>query len=193
MEGFLAEFAKITASAAVVLAVLGWLGSKYVEYWFDRLANKREAEIKEAAEVRTETIKSQLARDLGISMDLAKVRQPAYKALWSMMETVSLSRANPLTREDRQQFDHELTSYYYNDGNALFLSIKASDLLLKAKGLLRQSSPSVSNDDIRAAFSALRTQMKLDLAVYSANDAQIQIGPPKMQSSGQNPSVSHRR
>src|SRR4030088_2481522 len=107
MEGFLIDVAKTATAAAAVVAVLGWLGSKFVEYWFGRLANKREVEIKEAAEVRTETLKSQLARDLGISMELAKVRPPAYEALWSMMETVSLSRAKPLTREERQSFDDE--------------------------------------------------------------------------------------
>ena len=122
-----------------------------------------------------ELLKSELQKGLQVQIELAKQRQPAYQRLWEMTEVVSPSRETPLTEELRHQFDADLTSYYYRDGNALFLSLEATDRLLKAKKLLR-GGPEVSDKVIRDAFSDLRTRMKSDLAVYAPGEESRQIG-----------------
>jgi hypothetical protein len=120
-----------------------------------------------------ELLKSELQKGVGVQLELAKQRQPAYQRLWEMMEVVSLSRETPITKELREQFDADLTSYYYRCGHALFLSLQATRLLLEAKNLLRADA---TDEQIRNAFSALRTTMKSDLAVYHPGEESIQIG-----------------
>jgi hypothetical protein len=66
---------------------------------------------------------------------------PAYQALWSITEAVSLSAERDLTEDDRRRFSEELRSWYYEKGNAMFLSLRALDLFQKAKKLLDEGKP----------------------------------------------------
>jgi hypothetical protein len=97
------------------------------------------------------------------------------RRLWALTEIVSPSVTDDLTNEQRKQFAETLRTWYYTDGNGIYLSRKAADLFLKAKASL--TDPGKDSKAIREAFSALRTQLKMDAGVYSAKDAEIQIGP----------------
>ena len=50
------------------------------------------------------------------------------------------------------------------------------DTYVRATRLLGSAAPEVSDDLVRDAFSALRTQMKIDLSVYSSVTALAQVG-----------------
>ena len=97
------------------------------------------------------------------------------RSLWALTETVSPSLTTDLTKEQRESLAETLRSWYYTNGNGIYLSRTAADLFLKAKATL--TDPAKDSKAIRETFSALRTQLKLDAGTYSKKDAEIQIGP----------------
>ena len=104
----------------------------------------------------------------------AVAREAAYRRLWALTQIFSPSIRTDLPTEHRDEVALSLRSWYYTDGNGIYLSRTAADLFFKARDLLKQ--PDEDADRIRHAFSALRTQMKLDVGVYDTADAQTQIG-----------------
>jgi hypothetical protein len=59
-------------------------------------------------------------------------------------------------------------------GNAMYLSLDAADLFLK--GLAELEHPDqFGPEKVKAIYSHLRTQMKVDLGVYTPSDARVQI------------------
>jgi hypothetical protein len=68
----------------------------------------------------------------------------------------------------------DLRKWYYDQRNAMYLSLDAADLFLKGLKLLEHADQD-SAKDIKDHFSSLRTQLKVDLGVYTKADAKIQI------------------
>jgi hypothetical protein len=120
---------------------------------------------------RLETFKGSLA----FQTALAPKRTAAYEALWE--------KTAPLTPRDVATLDvraatgsclQDLRSWYYDKGNAMYLSLDAADLFLAGLKLLGRGDQ-VSAEKIRHHFSSLRTQLKVDLGVYTRADAKVQI------------------
>jgi hypothetical protein len=65
----------------------------------------------------------------------------------------------------------EQNSCHYASGNGLFLSWRAMKFYMQATDLLRRTATDVPDNAVRKAFSLLRTQMKLDIAVYTSDEA----------------------
>ena len=76
--------------------------------------------------------------------------------------------------ERRNELAVSLRSWYYTDGDGIYLSLSAADLFFKARTHLIE--PNADAARISQAFSALRTQLKLDVGVYEPRDAKVQIG-----------------
>lgn len=127
---------------AILLAVLVWLGNVFLQ--------RRKA--------RT---------DLAVA--LAEKRADAYVALWNATEDLRSTDPPPLDSEKRKELVGALTRLYFDDGVAMYLSHAASAKFLEAKMLLVDGG--VSDDAVRNTYSALRTQMKVDLQIYSQADA----------------------
>ena len=102
-------------------------------------------------------------------------RLEALKKLWSLMEPLSPTLSTPIDAEQREQLYIDLRSWYYEEGGGMFLGLKAADLFMKT----RESLQTVNTDErtLRNKFSPLRTQLKVDIGVYTPDEARIEIGP----------------
>jgi hypothetical protein len=123
-----------------------------------------------------EILRSELQKDLQARLEIAKARQPAYKTLWALMLCVRKFNPIPLETSLREKLGTDLTAWYYADGNGMFLSMKATDRFLNARELLKAES-GATDHSIRDAFSTLRTQMEIDLAVYDFDAWLVTLGP----------------
>jgi len=88
-------------------------------------------------------------------------RIEAYKRLWEISETIHNDK-NQFAAADKETIINELNSWYFEDGNGIFLSTDASEAFRKAIRALKNSNA----NDIKSRFSDLRIQLKNDIAVY---------------------------
>ena len=119
---------------------------------------------------RLETLKASLS----FQTALAPKRTAAYETLWE--------KTKPLTPRNESALDisaakgscfEDLRKWYYDKGNAMYLSLNSADLFLGGLKLLESNS--VSPKEIIKHFTSLRTQLKVDLGFYSKADAKIKI------------------
>ncbi|QIB65715.1 hypothetical protein [Kineobactrum salinum] len=119
---------------------------------------------------RLETFKGALS----FQTALAPERTAAYQMLWEKTE--------PLTPREVAELDvstakgscfEDLRDWYYKNGNAMYLSLNAADLFLGGLKLLERTEASA--EEIKDHFSSLRTQLKVDLGIYTKADAKVQI------------------
>ena len=118
------------------------------------------------------TFESDLAEKIQVKIEILLPRIESYKSLWALTYTVRPTRTEPITDSEKSQLEKDMTNWYYNLGNGLFLSTEAGKLWRQA----RRSLTTESDDLIKAKFSSLRTQLKLDTSVYGKEDADIQLG-----------------
>jgi hypothetical protein len=104
-------------------------------------------------------------------------RLPAYQKLWSIMKPLSPRSKEPLNQETRTRLENDFSNWFFDGGDGLFLTWQALDEYIFATGLL--SNPKADDEIVRSAFSGLRTQMKIDLSVYTQGEAEGQIGQPR--------------
>ncbi len=88
-------------------------------------------------------------------------RLEAYKRLWEMSESI-INIENQFDTADKETIINELKSWYFEDGNGIFLSTEANESFRKAIRALQKSNM----NDIQSRFSDLRIQLKNDIAVY---------------------------
>ena len=88
-------------------------------------------------------------------------RIEAYKRLWEISETVN-NIENQFDTADKETIINDLNSWYFEEGNGIFLSTDASESFRKAVRSLKKSNI----NDIKSRFSDLRIQLKNDIAVY---------------------------
>lgn len=113
--------------------------------------------------------RGRIDQELQNRLKIAEARLPAYAALWKCMAPLSPTASDPLFGNTRSDLDRALRKAFYEDGGGLLLSHKALSRYIEAVETLNKDK--VSDADIRASFSALRTQMKTDLAVYTEDEA----------------------
>ena len=104
---------------------------------------------------------------------LAQSKINAYQRLWSLMETVRPSREGEITYDERARLAERLRSWYYDDGNGLYLPHKTAGVFIDSRDALLDKN--ITDDQIKEQFSKLRTQMKIDAGVYDQKEAQIPI------------------
>lgn len=88
-------------------------------------------------------------------------RVEAYKRLWELSESV-INIENQFDTADKETIINELKSWYFEEGNGIFLSTEASESFRKAVRALKKSNM----NDITSRFSDLRIQLKNDVGVY---------------------------
>jgi hypothetical protein len=128
-----------------------------------------------AAEVgsRMEALKVGLDLNSKTRLSISERRLDPYRSLWSLTEPLSPQSSTSL---DRPALETAFRKWYYAFGNGLFLTWEAQDAYLLATGLLGQKVADVPDATIRDAFSVLRTQMKVDIAVYTSQESDAQVG-----------------
>ena len=72
-----------------------------------------------------------------------------------------------------QSFSKELYGWYWDQGNALYLSHHAAALLMKSWPKLKNGS----DEEVREHFSSIRTQLKIDCGVISEKEAKLGVMP----------------
>ena len=115
-------------------------------------------------------------KDQEFRLQTAASRLNAYLKLWSLTEILSPSTDEVITKEDKEELFNRLRSWYYEDGNGVYLPLETADLFLKAKQTLNPKEGS-AEIKIKNAFSELRTQLKVDIGTYDTKQAGTQIGP----------------
>jgi len=137
-----------------------------------------------------EGLKARLDKDSKTWLAIWERRLDPYKGLWTLMENLSPRENDPL---DRRALATEFRKWYYTSGNALFLSWKAMDYYIIATNLLSRDASDIPDDVIRKAFSLLRTQMKIDMAVYTMSEGLAQVGDTSTSKDGVDASLSTKR
>ena len=119
--------------------------------------------------LRLERIKGQI----GLSQMMAGNRAKAYEDLWKMTEPFAYSKSEILKRDEQEEIRRKLVSWYYDKGNAMYLSLNATDLFLKGIKLLPVEQ--TDQTPIKNIFSELRTQLKVDTGAYTQKDAKVKL------------------
>jgi hypothetical protein len=112
---------------------------------------------------------------------ITKSRVEAYTELWAICKQVRFAKKEDvITKEHRKKFDCQLDEWYWDRGNAMFLSWTASRRLMEARNRLRiikdKTDSKKETEDIKKVFSKLRTELKYDCGVISSKEIPKNIG-----------------
>jgi hypothetical protein len=119
-----------------------------------------------------EILKSGLFEDAQIHLKIAETRLPAYQAFWRTMRSVSPT--DPQLGGDpakRKQLSDALRKCFFEEGHGILLSHSALTRYRAAIDALQKPVSEIPDPDIVKLFSDLRTQMKLDLWIYTEEEA----------------------
>ena len=94
-------------------------------------------------------------------------RLEAYKRLWEISESVE-DASGALDSTTKEGLIADLNSWYFEEGNGMFLSSAASDIFRIAIRSLKNASLA----DTKARFSELRVQLKNDISLYDEIDSE---------------------
>lgn len=94
-------------------------------------------------------------------------RLEAYKRLWEISESIH-DATSALDTTTKSSIIADLNSWYFEEGNGMFLSSEASDIFRIAIRSLKNASLA----DAKARFSELRVQLKNDIALYDELDSE---------------------
>jgi hypothetical protein len=133
-----------------------------------RLLTEHSERLKRDIALEMESVRSQIQEIAQYRAGFIGPQLVAYQSLWAKTEPVRPTRAEPLTSEDRATLNAELTRWYYEAGNGVCLSLLAGRKWMAARKTLTDSA---SDALVKAAFSTLRTQLKVDLHIYGPEEA----------------------
>lgn len=142
---FAEEFILVVVDKAILA-----LGLLLIGYWLNR---------------RLEYDKS----DESIRQKIAASRAATYLSLWQLTADVDEVDGKSMTLESTGKLLNKVTTWYYQEGNGLYLSHQATTLFLECRGMLKKASLDVAQ--IKSGFSRLRTQLKQDIGVYDDQQA----------------------
>jgi hypothetical protein len=109
-------------------------------------------------------------------LGLLRDRLHAYQSLWASLEVVAPTLKDPLTDVVREKLEKDLRSWYYNEGNGIFLSASSQVQFLHARKVLRGEESPSTDQDLREAFSELRTRLKNDIKIYGRAEQKRKLG-----------------
>ena len=113
---------------------------------------------------KLERYKIGLEESVGTRVRIAERRLPSYRQLWEITQPTTKARKADLSMPAREKLYEKLCTWYYQEGNGIFLSNKTRDLYLSAREDLIKES--VSNEAITETFSTLRTEIKNEIGIY---------------------------
>lgn len=157
---------------AILLAIVDKLFIGVLLVIFGLWINEKLERTKGQITLEVEKEKGEIA--LRVQNAVSPFRGTAYARLWSLTEELSPRGPLELPPDERVMLREALREWYYKSGNAMYLSIDSADLFLKGLTALepaQQFEPGIA----KTIFSALRTQMKVDLGIYTKDDARTQI------------------
>jgi len=105
--------------------------------------------------------------EFGRTTEILIPRLEAYKRLWEISETIQ-NATGALDSSQKDGLIADLNTWYFEEGNGLFLSSEASDIFRIAIRSVKNASLA----DTKARFSELRVQLKNDIALYDEIDSE---------------------
>jgi hypothetical protein len=105
---------------------------------------------------------------------LVKARLDAYRTLLQLTNAGSLGKATTLKSRERRKRARELTAWFYA-GDGLLLSGDAHRAFYAARAVLEDEH--TSDEQVRTALSALRTELKIDLGVRHPYERDVPMAP----------------
>ena len=117
---------------------------------------------------RLEKLKGQIA----LHTALAQARAAALGSLWSLTQHLTPRSALPSASDCSAAFT-ELRQWYYSQSGAMHLSFDATGRFFRLLQALEQAEPDCAK--AKQLTSELRTQLKLDMGVYTSREARAQL------------------
>jgi hypothetical protein len=122
-----------------------------------------------------------------VRLKLADRQVDAYMALWKITAIAAHTRTTPLDRAEQQKLYNEMTRWYHNDANGIFISMRSRNLFLAYQhnlicsiddmqpAMLAKQLASISKVDAERRrgcmncrhANLLRNQLKDDLVLHS--------------------------
>lgn len=119
---------------------------------------------------KLEKLKGQIA----LQNAVAAARGEAYQKLWKLTEKLSPRGESLPSKSECEGAFLDLREWYYSDGNAMYLSLKATDFFLKCLEALEKAN----QETAKRNATALRTQMKIDIGTYTERESRVQLPIP---------------
>jgi hypothetical protein len=174
-EGVTSTVWAALALAAVAAGAAAFLGAYLAKRGEHRALreNFREAldQMKEQTQA-TKAIETEFAESLHYRTEILLPRLGAYKTLWTATEIVRPTRQEAISAEEKKKLRQTLTSWYYDEGNGIFLSFEAGRDFREARTALDEKT----DGDIKKLFSKLRETLKKDVRVYEEADTEVDLG-----------------
>jgi hypothetical protein len=117
----------------------------------------------------------QVQKELQMTAQIASARLPAYAKLWEIQNVVSPTLKPELSPQQRKDLETNLRAAFFQNGNGIFLSHSAFTRYRDAMKSLQDETS--TSQQIVSAFSALRTQLKLDVRIYNEEEAMTPTAP----------------
>lgn len=111
---------------------------------------------------------------------IAEQRIKSYQTLWEITKKVQYARKTEISESDKKELGENLSEWYFKNGAAMFLSHKATKAYGAAREVIKEDSKAELRE-IQSTFSALRTQLKNDLKIYTEEEkVKPTINPDKL-------------
>jgi hypothetical protein len=137
------------------------------------LQKQRQALAKELRDLQTQ-------KQLQVSQQIAAARLPAYQRMWEVQESTAESLGEEFTPELREELVRRLRAAYFQNGNGILLTPAGVEWYRTVIHRLKISES--TSKDIRDAFTGFRRQLKIDVAVYTAQEATQPTDPKPLNS-----------
>lgn len=122
----------------------------------------------------------QKQKDLQASAQIAAARLPAYQKFWAMTEKSAKSLVPEFSPEQRKELERDLRATYFRDGNAIMLTPQGVQWYQTI--MERLKLPESTPEQIHEAFTGFRRQLKLDVKVYTEEQAAQPTDPKPLES-----------
>ena len=96
---------------------------------------------------------------------IAEQRIKAYHSVWELTKELQYAQEEEISKSEKKELRNKLSSWYYKDGAAMFLSHNAFTAYAKARKTIKEDSKPYFRV-LQNAFSALRTELKNNLKIY---------------------------
>ena len=117
---------------------------------------------------RLERLKGQIS----LHNALAQHRAAALGALWNLTQPLTPRNVDPEPTVCKSSFN-DLRRWYYSESGAMHLSYEATDQSLGLLTALQATTPNCVS--IKHLASKLRTQLKVDMGVYTKRQSKIKF------------------
>jgi hypothetical protein len=138
---------------------------------WEAIVNAQPEELKALPRVREDVIESSAAEP---DPALFEARLKAYQMLLPLTDVGSPGKATTWTSQEREERAREFTAWFYFTGG-LLLSGDAHRAFYAARERLQDKC--ATDEELRQALSALRTELKIDLGVRHPDERHVPMAP----------------